>query len=176
MISIIVHAILSTSFNISVEYAHTVVQNEAKLLWASATANDIDLYKNKSLENIVLDPDILRCTDHECTVHHDAIELLHDNIISCCLAASKCIPTKKFVNHKRQKCRYPVQVKPYRSDALFWHALWKGNGTSSSWYLFDIRRSTRYKYHNVLRKVRRRETHVQAMVVTMEIFAPVLRK
>ena len=84
------YAILSTSFNISVEYAHTVVQNEAKLVWVSATATDIDVYKNnidQLLEHIALHPDILRCTDHECTVHHDVIEFLHDKMITCCLAA-----------------------------------------------------------------------------------------
>ena len=95
------------------EYANTAAQNEAKLLWASATATDIDLYKNnikKLLENIVLDPDLLSCT-----------------------------------------------------DALFWHALWKDSGSPSSVFLFDIRGSTRYKYHNLLRKDRRQEKQVQAM-------------
>jgi hypothetical protein len=67
---------IKCSFNISIEYAHTAVQNETKLLWASATAHDIDQYRNnidKLLENIVIDPDVLYCTDHQCTVRHDAI-------------------------------------------------------------------------------------------------------
>ena len=132
------------------------VESTREVRWQDAL---IILYKNnidKLLENIALDPHILSCTDHECTVHHDAIELLRDNIISCCLAASKSIPTKKSLNHKRQKCipGWNEYVKPYRSDALFWTALG---------YLSDIRRSTLYKYHNVLRKVRRQEKHVQAM-------------
>ena len=162
------HSILSTSFNISIEYSHTAVQNEAKLLWASATANDIDQYRNNIdnlLENIVIDPDVLCCTNHQCTAHHDAILSLHDNIISSCLDASKCIPTKKSMNHNPKKSipGWKEFVKPYRSDALFWHALWKDNGSPSAGYLADIRRRTRYKYHNVLRKVRQQEKHIQAI-------------
>ncbi len=92
------HSVLSVSFNISVEYAHTLVQNEAKLLWASATDSDISTYKinlDKALENIILEPDMLYCSDHQCTRHHGKIASLHDNIINCCLLASKCIPTKR---------------------------------------------------------------------------------
>ena len=54
-------------------------------------------------------------------------------------------------------------MKPYRSDALFWHTLCKDNGSPSAGYISDIRRSTRYKYHNVLREIRRHVKHVQAM-------------
>ncbi len=100
------HSVISVSFDISVEYAHIVVQNEAKLLWTSATAADIDEYKHnidRALDSITLDPEFLYCTDHKCSVHMDAIASLYDSIVMCCLDAGKCIPTKKFVNKKCNK-------------------------------------------------------------------------
>ena len=65
------HSVLSVSFNIDVEYAHAVVECDATLLWASATDIDIERYKvrlDKTLSNIVLEPDILYCNDHSCTI------------------------------------------------------------------------------------------------------------
>ena len=64
------------------------MQNEAKLLWASATVNDIEQYRNNIdtlLDQIVLDPEVLYCNDYKCNVHYNAIQLLHDDIINCCL-------------------------------------------------------------------------------------------
>jgi len=169
------HSMLSVSLNISVEYAHTQAQNEAKLIWASATANDIATYKiniDHALDNIILEPDILYCSNHFCTSHHDKIASLHDNIISCCLLASRCIPTKNTVNTNKTKSipGWTEYVAPYRSDALFWHALWKDNGSPASGYVADIRRRTRYLYHNVLRKVKKNEGHIRSTRMAQNIY------
>ena len=168
------HSVLSVSFNIAVEYAHTVVECEAKLLWASATDIDIERYKvglDKALSNIVLEPDILYCNDHSCTIHYKTSALLHDNIINCCLEASKCIPTRKKVNSnaKRHIPGWKEYVEPYRSDALFWHAIWKDSGSPTTGYVADIRRKTRYLYHNVLGKVKRHESQIRSMRMAQNI-------
>ena len=43
------HSILSVSFNICVDYTHTAMKkNEAILLWASATVNDIEQHRNNT--------------------------------------------------------------------------------------------------------------------------------
>ncbi len=171
------HSVISVSFDISVEYAHMVVQNEAKLLWTSATAADIDAYKHnidRALDSITLDPDFLYCTDHKCSVHMDAIASLYDSIVMCCLDAGKCIPTKKFVNKKCNKAipGWKEHVDPYRSDALFWHAIWKDIGSPTSGHVADIRRRTRYKYHNALRKVKRHEEQIRALRMAQNIEGP----
>jgi len=129
------HSVLPTSLNISVEYAHTAVHNEAKRVWAPATDNDINKYKQNIdtlLDDSVIDPNVLYCKNYMCTLHRDAIFSLHDRIINCCLNASQCISTRNSSSSRKQQKRIPgwnEYVQPYRSDALFWHGLWKENGS-----------------------------------------------
>jgi len=162
------HSILAITLVITVQYAHVEVQNEAKLMWTSASEHDIACYKAKldqELHGVYLDPSVLYCNNPMCTDHHDYIELLHNTIIKCCLTASECIPTRSTV-HLRSKKSVPgwkEYVKPYRSDAMFWHVLWKDNGCPKTGYVADIRRKTRYKYHSVLRKVKQHEKEIQAI-------------
>ena len=54
-------------------------------------------------------------------------------------------------------------VKSYRTDAMFWHVLWKDNGCPKTGYIADMRRRTRYQYHNVLRKVKYHEQLIKAI-------------
>ena len=167
------HAVMTVHFNLSIQHVHTSVQREAQLLWTSATSRDIDLYKFKldeSLASIILDPDVIYCQNHSCTKHHESIVALHDNIISSCLYAGKSIPSKSPSSVTLKPIPgWKEYVEPYRSDALFWHFLWKDNGSPSSGYVADIRRRTGYIYHNVLRKVKRQENYIRSMRMAQNI-------
>ncbi len=53
-------------------------------------------------------------------------------------------------------------VREYKDSALFWHKLWKDNGSPNSGVLFDLRRSTRYKYHHALKTIKRQKDSLRA--------------
>ena len=81
---------------------------------------------------------------------------LVDAIVDCCCAAgSACIPSFTNSPNKPAIPGWSEHVKGYRQSAMFWHQLWKNNGSPSQGCLADIRRSTRLKYHNAVKKVKR---------------------
>ena len=125
------HSILCLSLAVNVQHAHVEVQNEAKLMWTSASDQDITRYRcelDNELQHVYMDPLVMYCNNHMCTVHHDCIESLHNNIINSCLNASKCIPTSKSVQSKSDKYvpGWNDYVKSYRTYmyAMFWHVLY----------------------------------------------------
>jgi len=162
------HSVLSVGFNITVENVHIVVHEEAKLLWANASDDNINQHKanlDKQLINIEMYAEALYCKDFMCTQHRKYLESFHDEIISCCINASKCIPAKNGVKLSSRKpvAGWKEHVAPYKSEALYWHYMWKQIGSPNSGYLAEIRRRTRYQYHNVLRKVRRKEKELRTL-------------
>jgi len=53
-------------------------------------------------------------------------------------------------------------VEPHRESAIFWHGMWKDNGSPRQGILADIRRSTRARYHYAIRYVKRNMVHVSS--------------
>ena len=53
-------------------------------------------------------------------------------------------------------------IQEYRDKAIFWHRLWKENGSPHTGVLFDIRRQTRWKYHHMLKIVKRNNDSISA--------------
>ncbi len=53
-------------------------------------------------------------------------------------------------------------VSEYKNKAIFWHKLWKENGSPHTGILFDIRRKTRWEYHHILKIVKRNQDGISA--------------
>ena len=53
-------------------------------------------------------------------------------------------------------------VNEYKNKAIFWHKLWKENGSPHTGILHDIRRETRWKYHQMLKIVKRNQEGISA--------------
>ena len=88
-----------------------------------------------------------------CNQHDHLIQKFHDDIVTCCLKSSACIPESGNKNGRKKK-RIPgwnENIKPYKCKALFWHSIWKDNGRPETGLIVDIRRKTRRDYHNALR-------------------------
>ena len=97
-----------------------------------------------------------------CDVHHHFIQEYHDNIVKACLQASSCIPSSKPGVRKKRRPGWTEFVSTYKEKAIFWHRLWKENGSPRSGVLFDIRRKTRWEYHYMLKIIKRNEEHISA--------------
>ena len=89
-----------------------------------------------------------------CKVHAVTIQQYYNHDLRCMSdAAAECIPVNSF--RRPRVAGWNAYVRPYRENAMFWHAIWKSSGSPRHGVLADIRRSTRARYHNAFRRVKR---------------------
>lgn len=154
------HCPISMWLNIDLDHIPVVNQaNNVNMLdWGRVSKNDIILYQEKLdeyLVNINIPPDLVGCHALTCTNHNDSIEYLFHEITQACLNAS--------IEHVPMKANHPVRVIPgwneivreHKQKAIFWHNLWKSNGSPRNGVIADIRRRTRSQYHLSIKKARR---------------------
>ena len=53
------------------------------------------------------------------------------------------------------------EVEQFRSESVFWHSVWRSAGRPNNG-LHEVMKKTRYRYHNAVRKIKRRAGHIQA--------------
>jgi len=71
----------------------------------------------------------------------------------------------KLAKHSHNVPGLNDHVKFHRDTAMFWHGIWKENGSPNAGMVFDIRRKTRYQYHNAIRAVKRNKLLLSASKV-----------
>jgi exonuclease III len=128
-----------------------------KIAWHRVTDADINLYKSKLdnyLSQIVYNHVALSCTDIKCRLHQSHVESLYYDIINACCLASDHFPV---TGQKVSKCipGWNKYVDEFRKDALTWHHIWKAQGRPRCGDVADRHRSTRAKYHQAVRFVKR---------------------
>ena len=65
-------------------------------------------------------------------------------------AGEEALPFPKDGSSKKGKKATPgfhIQVKPFKEDAYFWHAIWKSTGKPLNNQLHSIMKRTRIIYH-----------------------------
>ena len=72
-----------------------------------------------------------------------------------------CWPVKPS-KHKNSFSWWSKHVWEYKEKSIFWHKLWKDNGSPNNGILFDIRRKTRWEYHRILKIVKRNREGLSA--------------
>ena len=81
------------------------------------------------------------------------------NIIDACLkAADQTIPKTK----KTRLVGWNERVRPLKDDAIFWHKLWIDNGRPTAGIIFDIRKSTRYKYKKAIKSLKHEQANLKS--------------
>ena len=124
------------------------------------TRENIDDYENvlaeisAILSTLNVPFDCIKCEDYLCThtKHHDDVQYFHDRIISACTQAATDIPKTS------QSSNIPgwnMHVEESKKTSLFWHDLWRINGSPRQGTIADIMRRTRAKYHYAIRYVKR---------------------
>ncbi len=159
------HLPLYIKFNIYVNYCEIPVKNNhsslfRQYLWKSATHEQINAYAltlDSYLDNIFIPVDALNCSAPACNVHQDEINAYCNDIILSCLQASnvtipqgqpKC-STSTF--HRPGVKGWDCNLSQLKDTALFWHKLWKTNGSPSSGVVADVRCNTRRQYHDAIK-------------------------
>ena len=96
--------------------------------WKHVSAEQYAWYTdmlNELSNKIQVPTEAIECTNSKSDSHTYDIELFHDQIINACLTASRhtlCQPKSK---NKKHVTSWDIYVRGHRSDALFWHAIWK---------------------------------------------------
>ncbi len=57
----------------------------------------------------------------------------------------------------------------YKDQAMFWHILWKENGSPHAGIVADIRRRTRAKYHKILRQLQNNQKQIRSLKMAQTI-------
>ena len=130
---------------------------EERTCWRKSGLNDIDTYKlnlDYILSTLNVPFDCIKCDDYLCTntKHHDDVQYFHDRIISACTQAATDIPK---TSQSSNILGWNMHVEESKKTSLFWHNLWRINGSPKQGTIADIMRRTRAKYHYAIRYVKR---------------------
>ncbi len=159
------HSVVSLQLAIEVTHNTINVCNFNKLLWRKASHSQLNTYQSNldtALSDVLLRDNVVQCNDMFCHAHHADIQMYHDNIVKACLQASTCIPISKPGGHRKCIPGWTEFVDEYKDKAIFWHKIWKENGSPHSGIVFNIRRKTRWEYHYMLKLVRRNKDGISA--------------
>ena len=131
-----------------------------KLQWKKATEMELSNYRNvldKKLSSVCIPWACFTCFNCASDKHKNAIEKLHDDIISCCFSAAEETISLSGNNDKKSRNSIPgwtTYVESSYKQAKFWHKIWKENGSPRNGVIADIRRKTRSQYHYTVKYVR----------------------
>ena len=142
-------------------------RQSTKTKWETASQNDLNAYKNElqaKLADITLPRNAIDCQDLKCSQHLEEIQRYYDDILQACISAADCTVGRRQ-NRTRNLPRRPGwnnYVQPYKERAIFWHALWKCNGSPREGHIALIRRQTRARYRYAVRYIKRHEEQCRA--------------
>lgn len=128
------------------------------LNWNKAIDNDIRSYQtclDSYLNSIEIPFELLLCQNMHCTEHAHLLLHLYDQIVDSCMqASSQCIPFS-MPHAEKMLPGWNETVEEHRRRAIFWHNLWKENGSPRNGLTADIRRRTRAQYHLAIKNARK---------------------
>ena len=103
-----------------------------------------------------------KCRDYFCENHSVSIDNLFKSISDACIAAGRnCIPQSGAAKTSNIKVpHWNEYIEPHIECAMFWYTLWKDNGSPQNGILADIRRKTKFKYHYMIKWVKRNEINI----------------
>ena len=159
------HDVVSLHMAIDIKHYTVDVEQVSKLLWSKATDSQLNQYNhnlNHILSRVKISNDVVNCRDKFCSVHRSDIQEYHDEIVSACIQASSCIPMSNPSKRRKVVPGWNDFVNEYKNKAIFWHKLWKENGSPHTGILHDIRRKTRWEYHHMLKIVKRNQEVISA--------------
>ena len=119
----------------------------------------------QNLEAIEIPIDTLLCQNFMCRDHAVKIEKFHDDIIRACIVSGELTLPVNGASHNighNGLAGWNEEVSQVRSTAIFWHNLWKDNGSPRSGIIADIRRKTRARYHYAVRRAKSDRDRISA--------------
>ena len=135
-------------------------------LWSKATTENITDFNNELgqlLSDITIPNDAVYCRDCKCnSVNHcQQLEQVTEDVMGAIsVAVRNNIPHTKPSKSKAVP-GWTDLVAPEKEAAQFWYAVWKSAGKPVNTQLDMVRRRTRNKYHQAIRKVKKHEDSIR---------------
>jgi exonuclease III len=166
------HSPIIIELNLDMFYTNYNCENNFasyKLKWDEASKEDISKYMKKLhclLDEIHIPWEAIQCNlnvcNIKCTEHKQQLSTYYNEIIQHSLnAADMCIP-RYNTGKKTIIPGWNEFVKYYKEQAIFWHVLWKSNGSPRLGTIAGIRRKTRLEYHTAIKYVKNNEKRISA--------------
>ena len=115
---------------------------------------------DEKINNLDINENALNCNNVKCSIHNDYINQLFDETINALTTATEIAIPKTNNNPKRPVPGWNSYVKPYKDNSIFWNDIWKSAGCPTQGELASIRRTTKAKYHQAIRYVKRNEDYI----------------
>lgn len=138
-----------------------------RLDWSAATPQNLACYKHNIdvyLVPLKIPVSAICCSDCNSSAHERDIQEYYDQLITVCtLAAKVSIPIKPCQTESESRVPgWNEHVAEHKQRAIFWHKLWKENGSPRDGSLASIRNSTRAKYHLAVKQVKAKKNSIIA--------------
>ena len=133
--------------------------------WRKASAESLCDYKltlDEYLHQVPIPWSAIKCTDVNCRIHNENIEKFHNDLIQAAIYSSQIsLPVKQSKTLSKCISGWKDHVSDYKGKACLWHYIWKQNGSPPHGLIADIRRSTRLKYHNAIKYVKKNQSQIR---------------
>jgi hypothetical protein len=136
-------------------------------LWSKANDDDIQSYQtvlDELLSDIHINNELINCTDLNCKSHVQCIDDLYSKIcLSCVEAGKETIPQSRTGDTKTSKALpgWNDTAEPLRQEALYWHDMWKLQGSPREGELAHSMRTSRAKYHKQVKHLKSNQTQLR---------------
>ena len=143
--------------NYSEKPAKRGVTRRTGVAWHRAGNDHLKHYRNSLdllLGNIQLPNAVYLDKAPNANIAYEINHYCHSIIMACINAANETLPVT------RKRCTKPFWkelAEPLRIDSLFWHSIWVQCGRPPTGQVAMIRRSTRTKYHRMVKQLQRNE-------------------
>ena len=115
---------------------------------------------DEKINNLDINENALNCNNVKCSIHKDFIHQFFDEIITALTYATDIAILKIKNNTKRPMPGLSSYVKPIKDKSTFWNDIWKSVGCPTNGEIASIRRTTKARYHQAIRYIKRNEEHI----------------
>ena len=140
--------------------------NQKRPQWHKASKVQINKYSqdlSEMINNVVIDNDVLCCTNVHCKSEHHKVhleDLCHNVLDAVTSAVRDNIPTNSSCSAKVIP-GWTDSVQPYKERSIFWKAVWESAGRPIDTELHRVMKHTRNQFHYAVRKVKRHEAEIR---------------
>jgi exonuclease III len=147
---------MELDFNCSQIYDNVDVKSKSKVDWSSLDVHAIEAYTQNTKDNlskIVLDFELLTCTDQKCINHNHkcAIDKMYGAIIHALEDASAVFMPEKSKHHGQTIPGWNDYVKESHCDAREAFLMWQAHGKPRFGPVCDLMNKTRARFKYCLR-------------------------
>ena len=126
--------------------------------WSKVSSTDIDRYCIMVSKHLPSFPqEILNCSIHDCSIHHEVLDSYTHSLISVLDSCSRlCFPSYTHSSASPRLPGWNDGTGKLREISVFWHRVWVEAGCPSPGVPFNIKRKAKTRFKYAVRRLKRR--------------------